>query len=195
MTGHIERFLIFNIWLNKIHLCKQTQDKAITKPNKQENSNGLLHSQAMGWDWFLSSVAITLVQRSVWSHVPFSWAAESHHFPLGTDQQHKKQRREKQPEVFKRYLHIVHWSIGFHANRVSPKCYSSQHLQKSFLIFLKNIGTNGFKLEAELQAWCSACEKYVYVCINSASWFWSLECMVQKKGEGFCKNRSIRSEL
>lgn len=30
-------FSIFNIWLNKIHLCKQTQDKALTKPNKQEN--------------------------------------------------------------------------------------------------------------------------------------------------------------
>lgn len=27
----------FHIWLNKIHLCKQTQDEALTKPNKQEN--------------------------------------------------------------------------------------------------------------------------------------------------------------
>lgn len=42
------KVFIFNIWLNKIHLCKQTQDKAITKPNKQENNYGLLHSQAMG---------------------------------------------------------------------------------------------------------------------------------------------------
>lgn len=30
-------FFFFHIWLNKIHLCKQTQDKALTKPNKQEN--------------------------------------------------------------------------------------------------------------------------------------------------------------
>lgn len=41
-------FRIFNIWLNKIHLCKQTQDKAITKPNKQENNHGLFYSQATG---------------------------------------------------------------------------------------------------------------------------------------------------
>lgn len=31
----------FHIWLNKIHLCKQTQDEALTKPNKQENKHGL----------------------------------------------------------------------------------------------------------------------------------------------------------
>jgi len=43
-------FPIFNIWLNKIHLCKQTQDKALTKPNKQENRHGLPRSQAAGLD-------------------------------------------------------------------------------------------------------------------------------------------------
>lgn len=42
---------IFNIWLNKIHLCKQTQDEALTKkPNKQENHR-LPHSQVVGLNW------------------------------------------------------------------------------------------------------------------------------------------------
>lgn len=43
-------FSIFHIWLNKIHLCKQTQDKALTKPNKQENKHGLPRSPAVGLD-------------------------------------------------------------------------------------------------------------------------------------------------
>lgn len=37
----------FHIWLNKIHLCKQTQDEALTKPNKQENKHRLPPSP---WD-------------------------------------------------------------------------------------------------------------------------------------------------
>lgn len=43
-------FSIFHIWLNKIHLCKQTQDKALTKPNKQENKHGLPRSPVVGLD-------------------------------------------------------------------------------------------------------------------------------------------------
>lgn len=59
-------FPIFNIWLNKIHLCKQTQDKALTKPNKQENKQGAsLLPQAVGLDRLTSHGGVII-------HFPFT---------------------------------------------------------------------------------------------------------------------------
>lgn len=104
-------YSIFNIWLNKIHLCKQTQDKALTKPNKQENKHRLSHSQAVGLDRLAHPLGPnSLTSRGgVSTHLPFTWAAGSHCSP---PQERCWHTRKVAPKYFKTSLHIVHWSIG-----------------------------------------------------------------------------------
>lgn len=172
-------FSIFNIWLNKIHLCKQTQDKALTKPNKQENKEGLPHPRAVGLD--------QLTHRR----------AQQPHLPRGCDhtlslylsswitlflprESSWHTRRGKQPQSILKHLCILctdPLACSFHANRV--------FLQSATSISIENVAVeinifpswrNGFKsgaecLQAEHPAW--------KVFKNSASWYWSLECVTK----------------
>lgn len=66
------------------------------------------------WDWAsFFSVTITLVQREVcvWSRVPFSWAAESHHFPWEQNNGINTEKRNSLKFFLKifAYCALVHW--------------------------------------------------------------------------------------
>lgn len=174
-------FFLFHFWLNKIHLCKQTQDKALTK-TKQARKQTWAFPTPKQWDWTAHPLSSSLAcPRGVIIQFPFTWAAGSHYFPP-TEEVLTYKERKVAPKYFKTSLHIVHWSIGlqFPCKRFLQSAVS-RSIEKCCCrdIFFSPPSSrrNGFKSWAECpQALHPACKVFK----NSASWYWSLECVTKQ---------------